>query len=98
MIEGVMMRAPGCMSVAVRRPNGSIVVTESPMRSKVARSKLWKWPLMRGVAMLVESVGLGYRALHFSAEQQLTEEERVAFETSAAAVRELNEMIPAAVV
>ena len=75
-IEGVMMRAPGCMSVAVRRPDGTIVITEGPMKSRVARSKVWKWPLMRGVATLVESLSLGYRALNFSAQQQLTEEEQ----------------------
>jgi uncharacterized protein YqhQ len=75
-IEGVMMRAPGCMSVAVRKPDGSIAITEGPMTSRIATSRLWKWPLMRGMATLVESLSLGYRALHFSAEQQLTEEER----------------------
>jgi len=75
-IEGVMMRAPGCLSVAVRRPDDSIVVREGPMTSKLAKSKLWKLPFFRGVATLVESLSVGYGALRFSAEQQLTEEER----------------------
>lgn len=75
-IEGVMMRAPSCMSVAVRKPDGSIAITEGPMTSRIATSKVWKWPLMRGMATLVESLSLGYRALHFSAQQQLTEDER----------------------
>lgn len=75
-IEGVMMRAPGCMSVAVRKPDGSIAITERPMVSRLARSPVLRWPFLRGVATLVESFSLGYRALHFSAEQQLTEEER----------------------
>lgn len=73
-IEGVMMRAPGCMSVAVRKPDGSIAVTEGPMVSRFG--KAWKLPFVRGVGTLVESLSLGYRALRFSAEQQLTEEER----------------------
>ena len=73
-IEGVMMRAPGCMSVAVRKPDGAIAVTEGPMSSRLG--KAWKLPLLRGVGTLVESMSLGYRALRFSAEQQLTEEER----------------------
>ncbi len=73
-IEGVMMRAPGCMSVAVRKPDGAIAVTEGPMVSRLG--KAWKLPLLRGIGMLVESMSLGYRALRFSAEQQLTEEER----------------------
>lgn len=73
-IEGVMMRAPGCMSVAVRKPDGTIAVTEGPMISRLG--KAWKLPFVRGVGTLVESLSLGYRALRFSAEQQLTEEER----------------------
>jgi uncharacterized protein YqhQ len=75
-IEGVMMRAPGCMSIAVRKPDGSIAISEGPMSSKLAKSKLWKLPFLRGVGTLVESMSLGYRALRFSAEQQLTEEEK----------------------
>ncbi|MCB9593908.1 MAG: DUF1385 domain-containing protein [Sandaracinaceae bacterium] len=75
-IEGVMMRAPGCLSVAVRKPDGAIAVREGPVVSKLARSKAWKLPFVRGVATLVESLSIGYGALRFSAEQQLTEEER----------------------
>lgn len=73
-IEGVMMRAPGCLSVAVRKPDGSIAIDEGPMTSRVSSAA--KWPFVRGIAMLVESFSLGYRALRFSAEQQLTEEEK----------------------
>jgi uncharacterized protein YqhQ len=76
-IEGVMMRAPGCMSVAVRRPDGSLVVREGPMTSRFDH-KPWKWPGFRGVAALVESMRIGFGALQFSAEQQMTEEERAA--------------------
>lgn len=71
-----MMRAPGCMSVAVRKPDGSIAITEGPMQSKLAKSGVLKWPGVRGIVTLFESMSLGYRALNFSAEQQLTEEEK----------------------
>lgn len=74
-IEGVMMRAPGCLSVAVRRPDGTIAVREGPMKSKVAKSKLLKLPGLRGVAALVESMSMGMGALRFSAEQQFLEED-----------------------
>jgi uncharacterized protein YqhQ len=73
-IEGVMMRAAACMSIAVRKPDGAIAITEGPIQSRVATVR--KWPLLRGVATLVESMSLGYRALRFSAEQQLSDEER----------------------
>jgi uncharacterized protein YqhQ len=73
-IEGVMMRAPACLTVAVRRPDGTIALREGPYRSTWSR-KLWKLPGFRGVAMLVESMTMGFSALQFSAEQQMTEEE-----------------------
>lgn len=74
-IEGVMMRAPRGLSVAVRRPDGSIVVHEEPYVSRF-NSKFWKMPGLRGVATLVESLKIGFKALTFSAEQQMTEEEK----------------------
>ena len=73
-IEGVMMRAPACLTVAVRRPDGKIALREGPYRSRWSK-KLWKLPGFRGVAMLVESMTMGFSALQFSAEQQMTEEE-----------------------
>ena len=74
-LEGVMMRAPGCMTVAVRRPDGAIALQEGPVTSKLAATKLWKLPGFRGVATLVESMSLGMRALQFSASQILPPEE-----------------------
>ncbi len=70
-----MMRAPGCMSVAVRRPDRSIAILEGPVTSRLASSGVLKWPGVRGVATLFESLSLGYRALNFSAEQQLEEDD-----------------------
>src|SRR4051812_30280018 len=75
-IEGVMMRAPKCLSVAVRRPDGTIAVREGPLRAKLLTGPYSKVPGLRGVLMLFESMSLGYGALRFSAEQQLSEEER----------------------
>lgn len=83
-IEGVMMRAPGCLSVAVRRPDGSLAVREGPLRSKLLTGPMSKIPGLRGVVMLVESLSLGFRALQFSAEQQMNEEERKEAEGSSA--------------
>lgn len=75
-IEGVMMRAPKALTVAVRRPDGAIVVREGPLRSKLLNGPFSKVPGLRGVLMLVESLSLGYGALRFSVDQQLSEEER----------------------
>jgi len=76
LIEGVMMRSPHCFSAVVRRKNGALVVREQPM-ADLRRGKL-AWPLVRGVAALVEALKLGSAALRFSAEQfeqDLSEEE-----------------------
>src|SRR5450432_4609301 len=67
LIEGVMMRSPHCFSAVVRRKNGALVVREQPM-ADLRRGKL-AWPLVRGVAALVEALKLGSAALRFSADQ-----------------------------
>ena len=67
LLEGVMMRSPHCFSAVVRRKSGVLVVREQPM-ADLRRGKL-AWPLVRGVAALVEALKLGSAALRFSAEQ-----------------------------
>ncbi len=67
LIEGVMMRSPHCFSAVVRRKSGALVVREMPM-ADLRKGKL-AWPLVRGVAALVEALKLGSAALRFSAEQ-----------------------------
>src|SRR5258708_36863626 len=64
-LEGVMMRAPRSFAVVVRRRDGSLHVRERAMRSDVAT--IGRWPLLRGLAALVESLRLGGEALRFSA-------------------------------
>ncbi|MDH5490460.1 MAG: DUF1385 domain-containing protein [Myxococcales bacterium] len=75
-IEGVMMRAPSCLAIAVRRPDQSIALREGPFRSALTGRRAFKLPGLRGVATLVESLKMGFGALRFSAEQQMSEEER----------------------
>jgi len=61
------MRSPHCFSAVVRRKSGSLVVREMPM-ADLRRGKL-AWPLVRGIAALVEALKLGSTALRFSAAQ-----------------------------
>jgi uncharacterized protein YqhQ len=75
-IEGVMMRSPGSLSIVCRRRSGELVVREQPMTATTSGPRTW--PLLRGVAAVVESLRLGSRALRWSAElyeQDLREEE-----------------------
>jgi uncharacterized protein YqhQ len=66
-LEGVMMRAPTSFAVVVRRRNGSLHVRERAMPD--ARAGVTRWPLVRGLASLVESLRLGSEALRFSADK-----------------------------
>jgi len=74
-IEGVMMRAPKSMAIAVRRPNGQILVKEDKWRSLSERWLFLKWPFVRGGLVVVEALINGMQALTFSANQALEEEE-----------------------
>ncbi|MCD6165394.1 DUF1385 domain-containing protein [bacterium] len=67
-IEGVMMRSPEAVAVAVRNPDGRIVVRRTPWVSWTERFRLLKMPIIRGAVILIESIVLGIRALGFSAE------------------------------
>ncbi|MEO1233455.1 MAG: DUF1385 domain-containing protein [Myxococcota bacterium] len=71
-LEGVMMRAPGAMAVAVRRGDGRLVVLDEPWRPFWTHPfirRLMEAPVMRGGLVLVESVVNGLGALGFAAEQ-----------------------------
>jgi uncharacterized protein YqhQ len=72
-IEGVMMRAPNALAIAVRKPNGEVVVKEDVWRSLSNRFKFLKWPLIRGSVVLIETLINGLQALSFSANQALEE-------------------------
>lgn len=73
-IEGVMMRGVAHWSVAVRRPDGSISLTDAPIRPWASRHPAMRLPLVRGVVALGESLVIGMKALAISAEQASVEE------------------------
>lgn len=74
-IEGVMMRGPGKLAVAVRKPNGEITVDLKDAGSVSDRYPILKKPFLRGVVSLVESLSYGMKALSFSAQASGEEEE-----------------------
>ena len=65
-LEGVMIRGQRNMSVAVRRPDGSIAFLCTPL-SQLFTGRLRRVPLLRGVIALIETLTLGMRALSYSA-------------------------------
>ena len=65
-LDGVMMKSPDAIAVAVRRPNGDIVVKREKYE---ALSKKHPWmgkPFIRGAVNMVQMLGLGMRVLEDS--------------------------------
>lgn len=73
-LEGVMMRGRSLVAVAVRNPRGEIVVHTEPLTARIYTSRWGQLPFVRGLGMLWDALGLGIRALLFSADVALDEE------------------------
>ncbi|MBW1895989.1 MAG: DUF1385 domain-containing protein [Deltaproteobacteria bacterium] len=74
-IEGVMMRAPKWLAIAVRRPDGEIFIKEDRWLSLSEKWAFLRWPFVRGSLVVLESLVNGVQALTFSANQALEEDE-----------------------
>lgn len=84
-IEGVMMRGSKALSVAVRNPEGDIVVHTEPLDARIYGGKMMRVPFVRGLTLLWDALGLGIKSLMFSAEVAIEEEENEAKEGEEAA-------------
>lgn len=74
-IEGVMMRSPNFVTIAVRKPDGNMVVKDESFKSLSVKIRLFGIPLVRGVVNLFEMMSIGMRMLNFSAGQAMGDEE-----------------------
>jgi uncharacterized protein YqhQ len=72
-LEGVMMRGVSTWAVAVRHKDGDIAVESHPVVSWVTRSPVLRWPVIRGVVALAQSMTIGVKALQVSADAQESE-------------------------
>jgi uncharacterized protein YqhQ len=73
-LEGVMMRGRTYMAVAVRAPDKKIVVRSEQLPKHLYGGIVQKIPLVRGMTMLWDALGLGMKALMFSADIQMQAE------------------------
>src|SRR6266536_6676150 len=73
-LEGVMMRSPSSWAVAVRKPDGGIAQVCRPITSPMAKRRIYRLPVVRGVIALGESLAIGFRALAISAQYAAQEE------------------------
>ena len=74
-LEGVMMRGVSTWSVATRK-DGEIAVESHPVVSWTRRSPVLRWPVIRGVVALGQSMSIGFKALEVSANAQAAEDEK----------------------
>jgi uncharacterized protein YqhQ len=74
-IEGVMMRGAHTAAIAVRRKSGEIVVHEQKLNATLYRGRIAKTPFVRGLVGLWDALGLGTRALMWSADIAVQDEE-----------------------
>src|SRR2546423_2815290 len=72
-IEGVMMRTPNAYAIAVRKADGTIVNTAAALPKWSDKAPILKLPILRGGAVLMQSMGLGIKALNYSASEAFSE-------------------------
>ena len=73
-IEGVMMRGSRMLAVALRHPEGHIMVETEPLNEALYRGPISRIPFLRGLVTLWDALGLGMKALMMSADVAMGEE------------------------
>jgi uncharacterized protein YqhQ len=75
-LEGVMMRSPEAVAVAVRKPDGNIILKKEAFTSWTRRFPIFGWPFIRGGVILIESLVMGIKALNFSSSVAIQDEKQ----------------------
>lgn len=84
LMEGIMMRGPKTTAMAVRNPQGEIVLEMFPTEGK-KRPAICRWPVIRGIFGFIDSMTFGYKCLMRSAEISGLEEIEAEMEQEKAA-------------
>jgi len=66
-LEGIMMRGRYNWAVAVRTPDGAIHFEEHDLASGKTKAAWMRWPIVRGVVAMVETLSLAMKAFSVSA-------------------------------
>ena len=85
LIEGIMMRGPKRTTVCVRTGENEIYSEDISITTIPQKCKLFKLPLLRGIAGMIDSMRLSYKSLMLSADKaieagEIEEEEPSKFE------------------
>lgn len=73
-IEGVMMRSPNSITIAVRKESGELKVKKKHYKTLTQKYKWLNIPILRGVVNLFEMMIIGTEAINYSANESLDEE------------------------
>src|ERR1035437_953251 len=92
-IEGIMMKGPKKSALSIRLNNGSILTEEIVTKQLKDKYKILGWPLIRGIAGLIEAMVTGYKILMRSADLATNEEEETNEETNINAEAEPDELL-----
>jgi uncharacterized protein YqhQ len=79
-MEGVMMRGSNVMAVAVRQPDGNVVLHSEDLNPRIYHGPLSRIPFLRALTSLWDVLVLGIRTLMYSADVALGEDEEVSFD------------------
>jgi len=74
-IEGVLMKNGPKIAIAVRRPDKKISVKKEKLKNWSKKHRWLAWPFIRGTVNLIEMLVLGIKALNYSANESLGEDE-----------------------
>lgn len=74
-IEGVMMIAPQKVSIAVRNPEGDIIVDVHERNQRFKKMRIFRWFFFRGIVSLIEMLYEGLNAINYSAKIAFQQEE-----------------------
>lgn len=77
LIEGVMMRSPYRLAMAVRRLDGTIALQVQEVVPLSRRNRFFALPIIRGIVGLVDALVVGLRALSYSAQVAFDEEAKL---------------------
>ncbi len=85
-MEGVMIRSKKDVVVCVRQPNDQVLTKSEEIRSLSVRYRVLRLPFLRGVVALFEALYLGFKAMFFSVNVSLEEEEKLGITEIALAI------------
>jgi uncharacterized protein YqhQ len=74
-MEGVMMRSKDYMVVCVRQPNNEIATKTEELHSLSEKYRFLKFPFLRGILALFETLYSGIKGIYFSANAAFGEDE-----------------------